>query len=123
MWWDRQRPWVVLLAPATAALVMIGYFALFDRWTHLENPIQSQLAPAAGIIGALTAIGVQRIRNWWLVLLPGLAAVLVLAFALLIPTESAENRELRNIMWVLFCLMVVSIGAVNLPQIVRGRHK
>ena len=31
MWWDRERPWVVLVPPVMAGLFTVLFFFLFDR--------------------------------------------------------------------------------------------
>ena len=122
MWWDRERWWVVLVPPLTAGLLMLLFFAVTDRWDNLENPVQSQIAVFAGVVGFLAGLGAQRIRNWYLAGIPAALTAVVLLWAWFAPRESPEDREFRQILVVLGALFLVTTIALNLPQIVRGRR-
>ncbi len=123
MWWDRERPWSVMVAPIVALAVMLGYFFLFDRWEHLENPIASQLAIGAALAGFVAALAAQRITRWWLLLVPGLLAAVAGIWAYLAPTETPDDYNFRNTLWVLTAVLIITTVAVNLPQIIRGRYQ
>lgn len=123
MWWDRERPWSVLVAPLVAGAVMLAYFFLFDRWEHLENPIASQLAIAAALIGFGAAVAAQRITRWELVVIPVVLVAIAAIWAYTAPTDTAEDRNFRDTLWVLTGVLLVATLVLNLPQIVRGRYQ
>jgi FtsH-binding integral membrane protein len=123
MWWDRGRWWTVLVPPATAGVLMLLYFAVTDRWTNLENPVQSQVAIFSAIVGLLVGIAVQRITRWGLVAIPGALTVAVLAWSYFMPHDKPEDNELRQILAVLGFVMVIAVVVLNLPQMVRGRYR
>lgn len=124
MWWDRGRWWTILIPPATAAGLMLLYFAAFDRWSteKLENPIASQLAPVCGIIGFAVGVAATRIRNWVMVAIPGAIAVGVGLWAAFTPRDNANDREFRQILILLTALLLVGTLILNLGQITRGRY-
>jgi hypothetical protein len=122
MWWDRQRPWIIFVPPVTAAAFMVGFFWLFDRWDNLENPVASQLAPLAGVIGFVTAIALSRIRQWELIAIPGAIAAGLALWAIFAPHETPEDKDFQQILWILTALALTSTLVLNLPQIVRGRY-
>src|SRR5688572_26518674 len=45
--------WRATFPPVVAGATMIGFFALTDRWHELANPVQSQVALFAGVLGGL----------------------------------------------------------------------
>lgn len=123
MWWDRERWWTVLVPPVTAAALMVLFFAVTDRWTHLENPVASQLAPLAGVIGFLAGMAAQRVRDWRLVMIPAGMTAAAWLWAYFAPNDTPEDEEFRQILAVLGLVLLLTTVAINLPQIVRGRHR
>jgi hypothetical protein len=123
MWWDRQRWWTVLVPPVTAGVLMVLFFAVTDRWTKLENPVASQLAPLAGVLGFLAGMAAQRVRDWRLVAIPAALTAGVWLWAYFAPNDSPEDQEFRQVMAVLGLVLLLGTVAVNLPQIARGRHR
>lgn len=121
MWWDRERPWVVLVPALTAGLLMTLFFIAFDRFSDLENPIASQLGPVCGIAGFLAGLAVQRITRWELVIIPFGIATGVLLWAFFAPHGSPEDREFRTVLFVLGAFLILVATVLNLPQIFRGR--
>jgi hypothetical protein len=122
MWWDRERWWTLLVPPLTAGALMLLYFAVTDRWSNLENPIQSQLALFAGILGFLAGLAAQRITRWWLVAIPAALTAGVWLWAYFAPSETPEDEEFRQILAVLGLVLALTTVVINLPQIVRGRY-
>jgi peptidoglycan/LPS O-acetylase OafA/YrhL len=123
MWWDRQRWWTVLVPPVTAGALMVLFFAVTDRWTNLENPVASQLAPLAGVFGFLAGMAAQRVRDWRLVAIPAGLTAAVWLWAYFAPNDTPEDEEFRQILGVLGFVLLLTTVAVNLPQISRGRHR
>ncbi len=122
MWWDRRRPWMVVVPGLTAGLLMVLFFWLTNRWDNLENPVQSQVTLICGIIGFSAALAIQRITRWELVLIPGAVAIGVLMWAILAPNDSQEDREFRQILTVLAVVLLAATLVMNIPQIARGRR-
>lgn len=123
MWWDRQRWWTVLVPPITAGVLMVLFFAVTDRWTHLENPVQSQVAVFAGVAGFLAGIAVQRVKDWRLLLIPAGLTAIVWVWAYFAPSDTPEDQEFREVMAVLGVVLLLTTVVVNLPQIARGRYR
>ncbi len=122
MWWDRERPWVVLVPPVTAGLFMVLFFVLFDWYDNLHNPIPGQLAVAAGVVGFLAGVAVQRVTRWALVWIPGALTLAVAVWAYVAPADTPEDRDFRQILWLLAAVLALTTVAINVPQIARGRH-
>ena len=123
MWWDRERPWTVLVPPVMAAGIMVLFFWLTDRWENLENPVQSQIAIFAAVGGFIAGIFAQRIRRWEWLLIPGAITAGVMLWAYFQPHDTAEDREFRQILWVLALVLAVTTLAINIPQVMRGRYR
>jgi hypothetical protein len=122
MWWDRERPWVVLVPPVTAGVFMVLFFVLFDWYDNLHNPIAGQIAVAAGVVGFFVGIAAQRVTRWELVWIPGALTLAVALWAYFAPAETPEDRDFRQILWLLAAVLALTTVAVNLPQLVRGRY-
>jgi membrane associated rhomboid family serine protease len=122
-WWDRERPWTILVPPLTGGALMLGFFWLTNRWSDLENPVQGQVALVCGIAGFLAGIALQRITNWVLAGLSGAVALALIVWAYLQPHDTPEDEEFRQILAVLAVVAVVTATALNLPQILRGRRR
>lgn len=123
MWWDRERWWTVLVPPVTAGVLMVLFFAVTDRWSKLENPIQSQVALFAGILGFLAGLAAQRITRWWLLAVPGAITAVVWLWAYFAPHNTPEDQEFRQILAVLGLVLAITTAILNLPQITRGRYR
>ena len=122
-WWDRERPWTVLVPPVTAAAIMVLFFWLTDRWENLENPVQSQIAIFAAVGGFIAGIFAQRIRRWEWLVIPGAVTVGVMLWRYFQPHDTAEDREFRQILWVLALVLAITTLAINIPQVARGRYR
>lgn len=121
MWWDIRRPWTVLVPPLTAGGAMLLFFAVFDRWDKLENPVQSQIAILSALGGFLAGIAAQRITNWWLAAVPFALAAGILIWAYYFPNDNPSDDEFRQILFLLGAVALLAAVALNIPQIVRGR--
>jgi hypothetical protein len=121
MWWDREQWWTVFVPPVTAGVVLLLYFAITDRWTNLENPVQSQFSILAAVLGFLAGLAAQRITNWWLAGISGGIVVALGLWAYFAPHDTPEDEEFRQILVVLTGLAAVVAIALNLPQVLRGR--
>lgn len=122
-WWDRERPWAVLVPPLTAGLLMLAFFAVTDRWHDLENPVQSQVAIVCAIIGVAAGIAMGRIRHWEWVAIPGAVTLAVALWAYFAPHSTPEDNDFRQILVVLTFVLAIATAAINIPQIVRGRFQ
>ncbi|MER3421191.1 MAG: hypothetical protein C4290_12025 [Chloroflexota bacterium] len=122
MWWDRERPWVVLVPPVMAGLFTVLFFVLFDWYDNLHNPIPGQVAVAAGVLGFLAGIAAQRVTRWELLGIPGTLTLAVALWAYVAPAKTPEERDFRQILWLLTAVLALTTVAINLPQIARGRY-
>jgi hypothetical protein len=62
MRWSREVLLRALVAPAVAVALTLIYFAIFDRWNSLADPINSIVTLALGVVGAAAAAGLDRWR-------------------------------------------------------------
>lgn len=122
MWWDRERPWTVVVPPLVAGGLVFLFFWLTDRWAELENPVASQVTLVAGLLGFLAGVAAQRITRWELVAVPAALAAGVVLWAYYAPGDTPADRDFRQILWVLAAILIISTVVLNVPQIVRGRH-
>lgn len=123
---ERQRilermAWRATLPPAVAGAVMIAFFWLTDRWDNLANPVQSQVALFAGVLGALIGILADRITRWELVIIPAALIVALLAWGDRLPFDS-ETTSTGEIVALLVIVVLIIGVAVNIPQVIRGRR-
>jgi hypothetical protein len=113
--------WRATLPPVVAGLTMIAYFGLTDRWHNLANPIQSQLALVAGILGALVGILADRITRWDLIIVPVAAIVALLLWGDRLPFDSASTSTGEIVFLLILAILIIGT-AINIPQIARGRR-
>lgn len=114
--------WQATIPPLIAGGLMLGYFALTDRWAKLDNPVASQLALFAGIAGALIGALSDRITRWGRAILPVALLVGLLAWGDRLPLES-ETTSRGEMVTLLVIVILIAGVAINLPQIARGRRR
>jgi len=52
-----------LIVPiVVSVLLTLAYFAVFDRWNHLDDPINSIVTPLLAVVGFAVGVGVDRWR-------------------------------------------------------------
>ena len=118
----ERAAWQATLPPVIGGGLMLAFFGLTDRWERLQNPVASQIALAAGIIGALIGILADRITRWELVLIPIALLVALIGWGDRLPLESKTTS--RGEMVALLAIAILLVGIViNIPQIVRGRRR
>jgi hypothetical protein len=123
---ERQRildrmAWRATLPPVVAGAVMIAFFWLTDRWDNLANPVQSQVALFAGVLGALIGILADRITRWELVIIPVALIVALIAWGDRLPVESETTSTGEVVALLVIVVLIIGI-AVNIPQVIRGRR-
>jgi hypothetical protein len=123
---ERQRlldraGWRAALPPVIAGAVMIAFFGLTDRWGNLANPVQSQVALVAGILGALVGILADRITRWDLILIPSGLIIALILWGDQLPLDSETTSTGEIVAMLVFAIFIIGI-AINVPQIVRGRR-
>lgn len=114
--------WKALIAPVVGGGLMFAFFGLTDRWNELSNPVASQVALLAGILGALVAIVADRITRWWLALLPAVILIALVGWGNRIPLESETTSRGEMVALLTIVVLLVGIG-INIPQILRGRRR
>jgi hypothetical protein len=122
----RQRvngtaAWRAVLPPVIAGVVMVGFFWLTDRWDNLANPVQSQVALFAGVLGALIGMLADRITRWELIIIPAALIVGLIAWGDRLPLESESTTKGQMIALLVIAVLIIGI-AINLPQILRGKR-
>ena len=118
---DRAA-WRAMAPPVIGGGLMVAFFALTDRWERLDNPVASQIAVLAGIIGALIGILADRITRWELVLIPVALLVALVGWGDRLPIDSETTS--RGEMVALLAIAILLVGiAINIPQIARGRRQ
>jgi hypothetical protein len=117
---DRAA-WRATIAPVTAALVMLAFFWLTERWDNLSNPVQSQVALVAGVLGGALAILADRISRWDYVIVPVGLIVALLLWGDRLPLESESTPEGQIVALLIIAVLIIGV-AINLPQLVRGRR-
>lgn len=113
--------WRATFPPVVAGATMIGFFALTDRWHNLANPVQSQIALFAGILGALVGILADRITRWDLIIVPVGLIVALLLWGDQLPFDSPSTTTGEIVALLIIAILIIGI-AVNIPQVVRGRR-
>ncbi len=111
----RDLPYV-LIPPAIAALLILGYFLVSDRWLRLENPIAGTLAIVFGVFGAIEGLAFERLRQWRLeaVCFLGLAFMIVWWF-----TAAQTGTNQREVLRWLIGIDVVLMLLLPLADAVR----
>jgi hypothetical protein len=118
---DRAT-WKALIPPVAGGAIILTFFALTNRWTRLDNPVASQVALVAGILGAVVGMLVDRVSRWDLVLIPLVLLALLLAFGDRLPIDSATTSRGEVVTLLVIVVLLVGI-AINIPQFVRGRRR
>lgn len=114
--------WRATVPPMIAGGVMIGFFALTDRWDNLANPVQSQIALFAGVLGAAIGMLADRITRWDLVIVPAALIVALIAWGDRLPFDSSSTSTGEIVALLVIAVLIIGI-AVNIPQIARGRRQ
>lgn len=114
--------WQAAIPPVVAGGMMLGYFTLTNRWTELGNPVASQLAVIAGVIGAFIGILADRITRWFRFIVPVALLVSLIAWGDRLPIES-ETTSRGEMVTLLSIVILIAAIAINLPQILRGRRQ
>jgi hypothetical protein len=114
--------WRATFPPVVAGVTMIGFFALTDRWHNLANPVQSQVALFAGILGALVGMLADRITRWDLIIVPVGLIVALLLWGDQLPFDSPSTSTGEIVALLIIAILIIGI-AVNIPQVVRGRRQ
>lgn len=114
--------WSAVLPPLVAGALMITFFGLTDHWSKLNNPIASQVALAAGVLGALTGILADRITHWELVIIPIVLLGVLLAFGDRLPLDS-ESTSRSEIVAMLSIAIILLAVVANIPQIIAGQRR
>jgi len=117
---DRAA-WRATIPPVVAGVTMVGFFALTDRWSNLSNPVQSQIALFAGVLGALVGMLADRITRWDLIVIPAALLVALLVWGQDLPIDSESMSRGEIVAFLVIAILIVGI-AINLPQIIRGRR-
>lgn len=60
MRWSREDLLRTAIAPLAAVALTLIYFALFDRWQKLDDPINSVVTMVLAVVGAAIAAGIDR---------------------------------------------------------------
>jgi hypothetical protein len=123
---ERQRivdraAWRATVPPVLAGVTMLAFFALTDRWDNLANPVQSQVALFAGILGAVIGIVIDRITRWDLLIVPIALIVALIAWGDRLPLESETTSKGEMVTLLVIVVLIVGI-VINVPQIARGRR-
>ena len=114
--------WRAAIPPLVAGGLMLGFFALTDRWHNLANPVQSQVALFAGIIGALLGMLANRITRWELVIIPAALLIALLLWGDRLPLDSKTTSRGEMVALLVIAILLVGI-AINVPQVIRGRRR
>jgi hypothetical protein len=117
---DRAA-WRATIAPVAAVSIMLAFFWLTDRWDNLSNPVQSQIALIAGVIGGLLALLTERISRWDYVIVPVGLIVALLLWGDRLPLDSESTTSGQMVALLVIAILIIGI-AINLPQILRGRR-
>jgi hypothetical protein len=113
--------WRATFPPVVAGATMIGFFALTDRWHELANPVQSQVALFAGVLGGLVGMLADRITRWDLIVVPVGLIVALLLWGDQLPFDSPTTTTGEIVALLIIAILIIGI-AVNIPQVVRGRR-
>src|SRR5688572_3471289 len=98
MWWDRERPWTVLVPPAMAGLLVTGALWLFDRGPDLENPIASQGASVTALLRFVAGLAAQRIMRWWWVAVPPALTIGMRLWGYFYDRVAPEDEDVRQLL-------------------------
>ena len=58
----REELLRTLVAPVSAAILVLAFFAIFDRWQQLGDPINSIVTVALGLVGFVVGATLDRLR-------------------------------------------------------------
>jgi len=117
---DRAA-WRACIPPVIAGATMLTFFALTDRWHDLSNPVQSQIALFAGLLGAIVGMLADRITRWDLVVIPAALIFALLAWGDRLPFDSPTTTNGQIVALLIVAVLIIGI-AINVPQIVRGKR-
>jgi hypothetical protein len=116
----------MLIPPVAAGVLILAFLSLTGRWNNLDNPVVSQVALVAGILGAVLGMLVDRVSRWALVLVPLVLLILLLGFGdRLWPISQIDSETTsRGEIVTLLVIVVLLVGIIiNIPQFARGRRR
>jgi hypothetical protein len=113
--------WRATLPPMVAGGMMVGFFWLTDRWDNLSNPVQSQIALLAGVVGALIGALADRITRWELIIIPAALLIALVLWGDRLPIDSEAMSSGEVVTFLVIAVLIIGV-AINIPQVSRGRR-